>query len=1626
MFSASPIQSHASKPGSRSGRPASPEDASQVRSQAVAKLKRAASLPRKSDGRRPDRLPLNSGQEAGERCAAVQNDASTLNDAVEHVWSETHPSSLENDPPDDQEVLSPSPVAQYFSHADMYGGNYSTPGLQRSGSSSSSYHIPTPPQMTFGQMGTGYHAATPSSSTMPPDWAAMQLAQSYLPSLSPVPLPLPPSPYLTAGLSDTTPGPSVGRHTPSPLPTLGDLRNLQRSNSAAARAQAMSKLTGGRDTPSDGEGRAPTPLVQGGAPLQRAGTVGAPRFLGMPQPTPQPAIASPVEVLQPDSPEARPRLKRSFTVSSSNMGEERRSAVGRRMVERLAERRAAREKEEEQVRKLWEQRRAAAEASQSTTDAESEEDDGDGQPRDDEDLTETLPIVSRTSPVQEAAAMLAPPDGDNGLLSAPDRPASRGTMRSADEPFQYDSHLSRSLSTRTAKGTPAVIQERTAAMQDQPHTPDNDPIGRFNGLLNGEMGTATPQYTTPRRGLPHDSTSMDLALAGSVSPGESIMSRDVLGSMMFIMGRGSTTGPVGVRSRSGENWPSEVEENSGSDWGTPGREAVGGPVDSPLQHSPLGNRLSNGVPPQVPPKDNHSTASIASSIETRDSQVPPNASSIRDSTMSWEELGGPEDRAVPFDVLYHKKSGSMSAKIGRKIGTAIRKRSQSRSSASSSMTGEPMSPNSLSVVQTCTRRRSESSMSPGSASATRSMSRGSPNIAAIDPVRHQASISSLSPSLPSQADSAHTSLLQHQLENPSQTSFMPRADLNDPRIYNAKMSPFPGIANWEGMSTDPTPETSPQIAARNDLPATSRNDRPSISHGYLDSIVSASTSPDVGSRRESEESYGKRSWLAKAFGQQISPRSSASGMSRQGSSAIESGRSEPLPQESTNRSASSSSDPSTAMDPFAPPPAPKIDVRSVSLQHQHRSASPSVSVVPELSEEGSRLTRFTQATARPGTSTPRMDDTDIKSSQHAHADDVVQKMKRLDDLLTLSSDDPSRPDLLDDPPRKLLLAHQVLQVVNSHTVKDRFLLLFNDILVVAKPLLTRSLTANLDMEFVVKSVVPLNRVRISAFEGSPSSSPQRHLLDHFVDRFAEDPFLAVKNLVNASEGRANTTSIALILFNTPHIDREQLGIYLANDERVLRAYLQHCHIFKTRIDVALRHFLMTLRSPLDSDAFQLLLRNFAKYHFDANQTLLPYSRELAIELVFAIMELHDDHHGIYGFGKPGTCLKLDDFVKRFRSNDPHRLVPAALLEDIYFAITRNIMPQALNTHDHLDAGVEVETSPLISKLPFNVWSKPVRVTLPDIDPDFEIHLHGDGLEFDPPVLAFDQSAEASFVFRGKALGQTSIVFDRRGLNAIFYASMETGKTITIERGFMRHTFKVEFTTPPGDRRKYCFSLAHSETFARWANHLPRQVALVKQASLRVPVTIKERLRYAAEKMALAVLQDALAFHEPAPSHENGASPQKLRKSRSGSVSLAYASQDTGEKEAQLASFKNVVKTSETVFSKAAPMESSNSGPVQTGKELVLLCRQNSLLPGILELLEPGFGGLGTDLTRQPIGLESRSGRSTPLIHHVHNGSKSGRSTPLSAQLFPQASISRSRNNTPLPDVDRHRGMAGMI
>lgn len=132
-------------------------------------------------------------------------------------------------------------------------------------------------------------------------------------------------------------------------------------------------------------------------------------------------------------------------------------------------------------------------------------------------------------------------------------------------------------------------------------------------------------------------------------------------------------------------------------------------------------------------------------------------------------------------------------------------------------------------------------------------------------------------------------------------------------------------------------------------------------------------------------------------------------------------------------------------------------------------------------------------------------------------------LERLEELLKdMGLHGPAGPALVDDPPSKLLLSSQVLQVsqvADSNTVKDGFLFLFSDILIIAKPvtqdydaLLDTNKPLPLDQKFIVvqprdvRFTADRDNLPLSSF-GSISRNP---LVRTFVVQFAKDEDSAIR------------------------------------------------------------------------------------------------------------------------------------------------------------------------------------------------------------------------------------------------------------------------------------------------------------------------------------------------------------------------------------------------------------------------------------------------------------------------------------------------------------------------------------
>jgi hypothetical protein len=103
--------------------------------------------------------------------------------------------------------------------------------------------------------------------------------------------------------------------------------------------------------------------------------------------------------------------------------------------------------------------------------------------------------------------------------------------------------------------------------------------------------------------------------------------------------------------------------------------------------------------------------------------------------------------------------------------------------------------------------------------------------------------------------------------------------------------------------------------------------------------------------------------------------------------------------------------------------------------------------------------------------------------------------------------------------------------------------------------------------------------------------------------------------------------------------------------------------------------------------------------------------------------------------------------------------------------------------------------PLPSRLTYKAQSEPIVFRLPQQDPHFTIELYGQDLIFDPPILQFSRSSEASFRVTGASLGLKTMTMCRSGPNAIKYSGLPLSHSIVVERAFMKNTFQIAFVNP---------------------------------------------------------------------------------------------------------------------------------------------------------------------------------------------------------------------------------------
>jgi hypothetical protein len=556
-------------------------------------------------------------------------------------------------------------------------------------------------------------------------------------------------------------------------------------------------------------------------------------------------------------------------------------------------------------------------------------------------------------------------------------------------------------------------------------------------------------------------------------------------------------------------------------------------------------------------------------------------------------------------------------------------------------------------------------------------------------------------------------------------------------------------------------------------------------------------------------------------------------------------------------------------------------------------------------------------------------------------------LEKLNSIIGSEPQDLSKPSALDNPPRRLLLHAPFLQVVNSNTVKDRYIFLFHDILIIAKPCFSErpgsshGSGATLDTEFAVKSIVELDKLKLSASRHAETfpddAGRKKHpLFVSFVDRFANDPNKAIATLATKGLLPKDAEATANLLFRTPELNRSQLGNYLCDkaNKAVLKAYVNRFRFTGLRLEDALRSLLSTVRLPNSYSAAEYLFEVFVVRYLEANPQI-GLDPPVAVKLVLSIMELSDalhsgfdDDHGASNlFSFPNQSISVDDFIGAFRVKDPQSSCPDEALTRIYITIRRERLLQAAdNGIVNVSPEIRVNLSParLPNRLTYRVASESITVSIPKPDPNFAIKLVGHELKFEPSQLSFSQSSTATFRVTGNGLGPRTMFFLKLGPSSPSYHGLPVNKTFSVERAFMQHTFQLSFSNHLGVRRKYLMSAAGDARLrSLWVQTINHRI---EACAARPPLPL--RAQRVAEAVALQVLRDALIVPEGVVQPDR----PSAQVTRSAGVG---GHQPVGgllavDRDGALASLK-------------------------PGHEVVTIAQQNSLLPAVLALLNAGKG-----------------------------------------------------------------------
>ncbi|GJJ71974.1 hypothetical protein EMPS_04331 [Entomortierella parvispora] len=246
-----------------------------------------------------------------------------------------------------------------------------------------------------------------------------------------------------------------------------------------------------------------------------------------------------------------------------------------------------------------------------------------------------------------------------------------------------------------------------------------------------------------------------------------------------------------------------------------------------------------------------------------------------------------------------------------------------------------------------------------------------------------------------------------------------------------------------------------------------------------------------------------------------------------------------------------------------------------------------------------------------------------------------------------------QPVSLTNPPRKCVHHGKILQVINTSTVKDRYLFLFSDLLLIAKPMSDGHPT--IESRFQVKDVIELKKISLSlsrdkedAKSGNTGNAGGRKIppaLAEFIHTFDQNPTRALNTFIQKRALHPDPVSVAYLLFKTPELSKSQLALFLATpaNRHVYRSFLDQCQFAGVLLDEALRILLGRVSLPERMAAQQrsgssdksvnvvdYILDEFTKRWYEANVNVVVFDASIAHKLVIAMLVLNAQLHNNEG------------------------------------------------------------------------------------------------------------------------------------------------------------------------------------------------------------------------------------------------------------------------------------------------------------------------------------------------------------------------------------------------------------